>query len=89
MAGFEPRRRGGICAALLEAKDLHHSGGLQGSPLAPLAVGFAVAAVVGYFALRWLLPIVRQGKLYRFAYYCWAVGAVVILWKAAQLLAGR
>ncbi len=68
-------------AALLEARHLRHTAMQSSAEFTTLAAGFVVAGVVGYFALRWLLPVVRRGKLYRFAYYCWAMGAAVIVWK--------
>lgn len=73
-------------AALLKAKDIRHTAMQSSTEFVSLAAGFIVAAVVGYFALRWLLGIVQRGKLYRFAYYCWALGAAVLIWKGLQLL---
>jgi undecaprenyl-diphosphatase len=35
----------------------------------PLLVGFVVAALVGLFALRWLVALVRRMELFRFAIY--------------------
>ena len=37
-------------------------------------VGVAVAAVVGYFAIRLVKTLSDKGKFGSFAYYCWAVG---------------
>ena len=73
-------------AALLKAKDIRHTAMQSSTEFVSVAAGFIVAAVVGYFALRWLLGIVQRGKLYRFAYYCWALGAAVVIWKGLQLL---
>ncbi len=53
-------------AALLVAKDGVPFGREQAIPL---ALGFVTAAVVGYAALRWLVFIVKRGRLYRFAWY--------------------
>ena len=36
--------------------------------------GVAVAAVVGYFAIRLVKSLADKGKFGKFAYYCWAVG---------------
>ena len=47
--------------------------------LVPLLVGASVAYVSGVVAIRWLLGILRGGRLDRFAYYCWAVGAVGLI----------
>lgn len=41
-------------------------------------IGFVTAAVVGYFALRLLLAIVRRGALHWFAPYSWAVGGAAL-----------
>ncbi len=44
-----------------------------------LLVGGAAAALVGLFALRVLMGMVRRGRISWFAPYCWIVGLVVIL----------
>ena len=43
-----------------------------------LAVGFVAAFVSGIAACKWMIGIVRRGKLIYFAYYCLAVGAVTL-----------
>lgn len=43
-----------------------------------LVVGFVVAFVSGIAACKWMIGIVRRGKLIYFAYYCVAVGAVTL-----------
>lgn len=48
-------------------------------PLGIILAGSICAAVVGYLALRILLHLVRKGKLYRFAPYCWTVGAIALI----------
>ncbi len=50
-----------------------------GSLLPDFALGFAVAAVVGYLAVRWLLGYLQKHSLYAFALYCAAVGIVTIV----------
>jgi undecaprenyl-diphosphatase len=47
--------------------------------LAPLAVGFAASAVVGYACIRFLLKYLRQGKLYSFAIYCAFAGTACLV----------
>ncbi|MCP4115869.1 MAG: undecaprenyl-diphosphate phosphatase [Desulfobacteraceae bacterium] len=42
-------------------------------------LGTLAAFVSGLFALRVLLKVVRQGKIYMFAPYCWAAGLIAIL----------
>ncbi len=45
----------------------------------PFFVGGTAALVAGYAALRVLLRIVHGGRLFRFAYYCWAMGTALLL----------
>jgi undecaprenyl-diphosphatase len=47
--------------------------------LLPLATGFFSAAVIGFFALKFLMIIVKKGSLSWFAPYCWALGLSIIL----------
>jgi undecaprenyl-diphosphatase len=44
----------------------------------PLAVGFIAAFISGLIACRWMLSIVRKGKLMYFGIYCGVIGAVAI-----------
>ncbi len=52
-----------------------------GSFLLPLAVGFIIAAIVGWFAIKWLLNYLNKNSLYVFAIYCAVVGVVVFFLK--------
>ena len=45
----------------------------------PLIVGFVTAFVVGCLACKWMIEIVKRGKLVWFALYCLAVGAICII----------
>jgi undecaprenyl-diphosphatase len=49
------------------------------SLLPALAAGFASAAVVGYFSIRWLLGYLARRPLSPFALYCLLVGAAGLL----------
>ena len=42
-------------------------------------LGAATAAIVGYAALKSLLHLVKRGRLYLFAPYCWLVGILAII----------
>lgn len=42
-----------------------------------LAVGFVTAAVVGWFAIKWLIGYLSKHSLYIFAAYCAVVGTIV------------
>jgi len=41
--------------------------------------GLVITVVVGYFSLKLLLKIVLRGRFHLFAYYCWALGLIVVL----------
>ena len=43
-----------------------------------LVVGFVAAFISGIAACKWMIGIVRRGKLIYFAFYCLAVGAVTL-----------
>ncbi len=44
----------------------------------PLIIAFIAAFVAGYMACRWMIAIVRKGKLIWFAVYCVLVGLILI-----------
>ena len=46
-----------------------------------LAVGFVTAAIVGWFAIKWLISYLSNHSLYVFAAYCAVVGMIVFLLK--------
>ena len=46
-----------------------------------LAVGFVTAAIVGWFAIKWLIDYLSKRSLYVFAIYCALVGATVFFMK--------
>ena len=48
-----------------------------GAFLPLLAVGFITAAIVGWFAIRWLIHYLSRHSLYVFAAYCAIVGTIV------------
>ena len=63
-------------AGLLSLKDSLS----QPDPAIQIALlGAATAALVGYGALKSLLHIVKRGRLYLFAPYCWLVGFLAII----------
>lgn len=43
-----------------------------------LAVGFVTAAIVGWFAIRWLIDYLSKRSLYVFAVYCAVLGTIVL-----------
>ena len=64
-------------ANLLALKDALETGVAWGDVPVYLA-GVAVAAAVGYACIRLLRYIADKGRFGVFAYYCWAVGALVL-----------
>jgi undecaprenyl-diphosphatase len=67
-----------VGAGALSIKD----GLSQTDPAIRLSVmGAAAAALVGYGALKVLLRMVKKGRLYVFAPYCWLVGTLAILFS--------
>lgn len=47
--------------------------------IVPLIIAFIAAFVSGYFACRWMIDIVRKGKLIWFAIYCLVLGLSLII----------
>ena len=43
--------------------------------------GFAAAFVSGAVACKWMIGIVKRGKLIYFAYYCMAIGMLAIIYS--------
>jgi undecaprenyl-diphosphatase len=41
-------------------------------------IGMAAAAIAGYFAIRFMLKVVTQGRLRIFAYYVFGLGILVL-----------
>lgn len=68
--------------ALLDVKDMAEVGVSEAmagiSPLA-LAIGFIAAFVSGCLACKWMIGIVKKGKLVWFAVYCAVVGVAAIV----------
>ena len=73
--------------ALLDAKkilfgsDSMTDAQAQSVELIPMLVGFIAAFVVGCLACRWMINLVKKGKLIWFAVYCAAAGALTIVWQ--------
>lgn len=69
--------------ALLSLKDLisGEDGVSMTVGAAPLITGFLAAFIVGCAACKWMLEIVKRGKLVWFAVYCIAIGIVCLLWN--------
>ena len=49
--------------------------------LIPLLVGFVSAFITGVFACRWMVTLVKKSQLKYFSFYCFALGALAILFS--------
>lgn len=65
-------------AGLVSVKDLVDVPNLS-SFLPILAVGFVVAAIVGYLSIHWLLSFIKRQKFWVFAVYCVVFASLVLL----------
>lgn len=68
--------------ALLDVKDMAEVGvstTMAGLPIGSLIIGFIAAFVCGCLACKWMINLVKKGKLIWFALYCAIVGALVII----------
>jgi len=69
-------------AGLVEARHISTDMGQVG--VVPLLAGCLVAFVSGVFAIRFLVAMLRRGRFHAFAPYCFAVGALTLvyaLWR--------
>lgn len=66
-------------ANILTLKDVIEEGSIDLELLPVYLVGMAVAAVVGYFAIRLVNLLANKGKFGAFAYYCWAAGLLALM----------
>lgn len=66
-------------ATLSMVADLGKSVAADGPAALPIAAGAIVSFVTGVVALRWLIWIIRRGRLSYFAPYCLVVGLLVVL----------
>ena len=49
------------------------------SGILPLSIGFIVAFITGLIACKWMIKLVKNSQLKYFAYYCFAIGGIVIV----------
>ena len=52
----------------------------NGIGLLPLLVGFLAAFISGLLACKWMIGIVKKGKLMYFAIYCFLIGSAAIIY---------
>jgi undecaprenyl-diphosphatase len=66
-------------AMILEVSALMEAG-LSDAALINLVVGFFAAFISGYYALKYLIIILKRQGFHYFSYYCWAIGAGGLLY---------
>ena len=64
-------------ATLLKIKDMQ-SAMSSSEVVLNFILGGMVAAIVGYFAISFLLKMIEQAKLFYFSIYCWIIGIITI-----------
>ncbi len=72
-------------AAVFDLKTIIGQGLPSGLAL-PLFIGPVVAAVSGYWAIKFMIRILQRGSLRGFAYYVWALGGLVIVLQLFDVL---
>ncbi|MCH8332016.1 MAG: undecaprenyl-diphosphate phosphatase, partial [Bacteroidetes bacterium] len=65
-------------ASMLEVKDLVEEPQL-GMDIMPLVAGFIAAFIAGLIACKWMIGIVKKGKIMYFSVYCLIVGTIAII----------
>ncbi|NQZ75459.1 MAG: undecaprenyl-diphosphate phosphatase [Ekhidna sp.] len=66
-------------ASLLEVLDYAENTAVHSISALSLVVGFLSAFLSGFVACKWMIAIVRKGKLTYFAYYCFIIGGIAII----------
>ncbi len=70
--------------ALLNVKDIAEQGfasAMSGISATALAVGFVAAFLTGCLACKWMIGLVKRGKMIYFAVYCAIVGLFTLIWQ--------
>lgn len=69
--------------ALLDLKDMIGGAAASETEVGATAmlVGFVTAFVVGCCACKWMIELVKKGKLIWFAVYCVIMGVICLLWQ--------
>lgn len=62
-------------------KDIYDGGAsANGIGVIPLIVGFIAAFISGLLACKWMIGIVKKGKLLYFAIYCFIIGSIAVIY---------
>lgn len=75
--------------ALLDVKDMFTEPVAEASVgFLPLLVGFMTSFIVGCIACKWMINLVKKGKLVWFAVYCAIAGTVCLTWEQVSVWIG-
>lgn len=77
-----------LAAAVLEGKDAIATGAIQSVEIAPLLIGVAASAVVGFFAILLFKWMLAKDRMWIFVVYTAVVGAAVIIIGIVELQSG-
>ena len=66
-------------AMLLELLEIFEHG-IEYAAVIALVVGFFASFLSGYFALKYLIILLKREKFHYFSYYCWAVGVAGLIY---------
>lgn len=66
-------------AMLLQIKEMLEIG-VSDAQVMSLVVGFLTSFISGYYALKYLIIILKKKGFHYFAYYCWLVGGVGLIY---------
>ena len=66
-------------AMLLQILDLIEIG-VDGTQITNLLIGFFTAFISGYYALKYLIVILKKKGFHYFAFYCWLVGGFGLIY---------
>lgn len=73
--------------ALLDVKDMIFPDAVEAAAttpevgVLPMIIGFVAAFAVGCAACKWMIDLVKRGKLVWFALYCAVMGVICMLWQ--------
>ena len=68
-------------ATVLAIKDMLTGEAMMGATvgIVPMIIGFLVSAISGYLAIRFMIDVIKKGKLRWFSYYVFVLGSVLIV----------
>ncbi|MEQ9309875.1 MAG: undecaprenyl-diphosphate phosphatase [Balneolaceae bacterium] len=71
---------GAMLLKTVEVVEVYVATGALEIGIASLIVGFLTSFISGYYALKYLIIILKKKGFHYFAYYCWIVGAVGLVY---------